>query len=425
MTEMLISVSLSFWTTLCLMAPYLLLGFLVAGMLSVFLSPETVERHLGGRGMWPVVKASLFGMPLPLCSCGVLPVSAGLRRHGASRGATVAFLISTPQTGLDNILVVYGLLGPVFAIFSPIAAFITGLVGGGLTELGDPVEKEAGVSTAKCQDACCALNPHQGRLHRALHYGFVTIARDLAKPLLIGIAIAAALTVLIPGDFFKGALGTGIVGILLMMLVGVPIYVCSVASVPIAAALILKGVSPGAALAFLITGPATNAAAVATVWKVLGRRTAFIYLGSIAGSALALGLLLNGIYALLGPISLPTALGASLRAEEVGGFHIVAAVALLGVLAASFHEYKPPEKEPALGAMGEEALHFRIAGMTCAHCVETIRAALIALPGVTAAEVDLNTGAASIAGIGLDADAAIVAVRNAGFQATVRESPHA
>ena len=122
------------WVTLCEMAPYLLFGFLVAGLLSVLISPEIVERHLGGRGMWPVIKASLLGVPLPLCSCGVIPVAASLRRHGASRGATTAFLLSTPQTGVDSIVVTYSLMGGLFALVRPLAAFITGLAGGWLVD---------------------------------------------------------------------------------------------------------------------------------------------------------------------------------------------------------------------------------------------------------------------------------------------------
>lgn len=282
------------WGTLCEMAPYLLFGFLVAGLLSVFISPEIVERHLGGRGMWPVVKASFLGVPLPLCSCGVIPVAASLRRHGASRGATTAFLLSTPQTGVDSILVTYSLLGGVFTILRPVAAFITGLVGGWLVDAaGHENDKDAGRSPP-CTDACCAPVAEQAhKLWRALHYGFVTLPRDIGKALMAGLIISGVIAAFVPDDFFAGAFGTGLIGMLIMMAIGIPLYVCATGSVPVAAALMLKGVSPGAALVFLMTGPATNAATLAIIWNVLGKKTAVIYILTLAVCALAFGLLLD------------------------------------------------------------------------------------------------------------------------------------
>ncbi|MBM4038527.1 MAG: permease [Planctomycetes bacterium] len=283
-----------FWANLLDMAPYLLFGFLVAGMLSVMLRPETVERHLGGRGLWPVVKAAAFGVPLPLCSCGVIPVSASLRRHGASRGATTAFLLSTPQTGVDSIMVTLSLLGPVFAIFRPIAALATGVFGGALVAFFER-ERGARMAADSCQDACCAGEEQRNRLLRILAYGFVTLPRDIGKALIVGLLLAGIIAVLVPKDM-ASAYGTGFVGMLVMMALGIPIYVCATASVPIAAALVAKGVSPGAALAFLIAGPATNAATIAVVWKTMGRRTALLYLASVAAASLGCGALLDLIY---------------------------------------------------------------------------------------------------------------------------------
>jgi uncharacterized membrane protein YraQ (UPF0718 family)/copper chaperone CopZ len=402
------------WTTLCVMAPYLLAGFLAAGVLSLFIRPEWVERHLGGRGLKPVAKAALLGVPLPLCSCGVIPVAAGLRRHGASRGATVAFLLSTPQTGADNILVVLSLLGPVFAVFSPIAAFATGLLGGTLTALAERSEASA---PAPCAGDCCASGTGARALWSGLQYGFVTLARDIAAPLLVGVLIAGTLTALVPEDFFTGALGTGFTGILVMMLLGIPVYVCATASVPIAAALMLKGVSPGAALAFLITGPATNAATVATVWKMLGRRTAFIYLGTILVAALGLGLLLNAVFAATGASPKPTLAAAHVHAEGVGPFRVTAAVALLVVLGASFL----PRRAKGTAEEVANAMTLQVTGMTCAHCAEKVRAALAALPGVCAAQVDLAAGRATVTGEALDAEGLCQALRDAGYEATVEE----
>jgi hypothetical protein len=284
--------ALSFWKLLCQMAPYLLFGFLAAGLLSVLVPRRAVERHLGGRGLWPVLKASAFGVPLPLCSCSVLPVTASLRRHGASRGAATAFLISTPQTGVDALLVTYSLLGPVFAIFKPLAALASGLVGGLMVDALEPREAEHLEAAEPCRDACCAEGTGRGKLVRALSYGFVNLPRDIGKPLLIGLAVAGVIGALVsPGQL--EALGGGPWAILVLMAVGIPMYVCASASAPVAAMLIVAGVSPGAALAFLMTGPATNAAGLALVWRVMGPRTALVYLGTVAVTAFASGLILN------------------------------------------------------------------------------------------------------------------------------------
>ena len=293
--KFLITVAVEFWYTLCEMAPYLLFGFLIAGLLSVLVSPELVERHLGGRGIWPIFKASLFGVPLPLCSCGVIPVAASLRRHGASKGATTAFLLSTPQTGVDSIMVTFSLLGPVFAVFRPLAAFITGLVGGSIVEaIGTSGKGEA--KSEPCSDECCCPVGGQSRLVRALRYGFMVLPSEIGRPLLIGLLVAGGISAFVPSSFFAETIGTGILAMLVMMILGIPVYVCATASIPIAAAMMVKGISPGAALVFLMTGPATNAAAIATLWKVLGKQTALIYLGVVAVSALGSGLLLDYVF---------------------------------------------------------------------------------------------------------------------------------
>ncbi len=278
--------ALEFLATLMAMAPYLLFGFVAAGIISVLVAPEQVRRHLGGHGLWPVIKAALFGVPLPLCSCSVIPVMVSLLKHGASRGAATAFLLSTPQTGVDSIVVTYGMLGPVFAIVRPLAAFIAGVLGGSAVALVEG-QDGAGTDTA-CTDECCTQT-NGNRFVRALRFAFVTLPRDLAWPLIVGLTIAGVIAALTPDDYFAGALGTGIVPMLVMLAVGIPLYVCSTASVPIAVALMAKGLSPGAALVFLIAGAGTNAAGVAAVWKIMGVRTTVIYLVSVALTALTAG----------------------------------------------------------------------------------------------------------------------------------------
>ncbi len=279
-----------FWMTLCEMSPYLLFGFFVAGLLAVLVSRAWVERHLGGRGVWPLIKASILGVPLPLCSCGVIPVSMSLRKHGASKGSTISFLLSTPQTGVDSIFVTFSLLGPLFAIFRPVAAFITGIVGGGIVSLFDKTKPQA--EQTVCTDDCCNEDKRT-RLIGGLKFAFVTLPRDIGPAMLVGLVIAAFISTLVPDDYFTDKIVHPFLAMVVMMFLGIPVYVCATASVPIAAVLIMKGLNPGAALVFLMTGPATNAASFTTIWKVLGGKTAIIYLLTVAGCALAAGLTID------------------------------------------------------------------------------------------------------------------------------------
>ncbi len=313
------------------MSPYLLFGFFMAGLLSVLLSPRLVEKHLGGRGIWPLVKASLFGIPLPLCSCSVIPVSMSLYKHGASKGSTIAFLLSTPQTGVDSIFVTLSLLGPIFAIFRPLAALVTGIVGGILVDVIDRHAGNKASLTTKCADECCSGLEKNGKLLRVLKYGFVTLPRDIGKPLLVGLVIASIISAVVPDGFFAEKLGTGFLAMVVMMVVGIPMYVCATASVPIAAALILKGLTPGAALVFLMTGPATNAAGLATIWKALGARTAIAYLLAVAGCALLGGILLDFI---TGDVNIAVAWQADLMLPPA--IKYISTVVLLAILAFAF-----------------------------------------------------------------------------------------
>jgi uncharacterized membrane protein YraQ (UPF0718 family) len=288
------------WLVLGDLAPYLLLGFAAAGLISVCISPEWIERHLGGPGLRPVIKAALWGIPLPLCSCGVVPVAASMRRHGASRAATTAFLLSTPQTGVDSIAATYALLGPVFAAFRPVAALVSGLLGGTLILLAGPGADNGGgePKPAPCTESCCHGDRRQSPLLRAARYGFVTLPRDLALALLAGVLIGGAMAAWLPPHLLDSYVGGGLTAVVLGAAAGIPVYVCATASVPIAAGLIHLGASPGAALAFLVAGAASNPATFTTLWKVLGRRTALLYLLTAVASAVICGLLLDAIFLL-------------------------------------------------------------------------------------------------------------------------------
>jgi uncharacterized membrane protein YraQ (UPF0718 family)/copper chaperone CopZ len=403
---------LSLWDTLREMSPFLLFGFFVAGVLSVFIQPEVVERHLGGSGFRQVIKAALFGVPLPLCSCGVIPVGASLRRHGASAGATTSFLISTPQTGVDSIMVTLSLLGPVFAVFRPVVSFVSGVIGGSLVNAFGADKSSSQAQRPACVGECCTGAPGHNGFIRALRYGFVTLPKDINRALIIGVVIAGIIAAVVPDDYFSGILGGGILSMIVMMLVGIPIYVCATASVPIAAALIMKGISPGAALVFLMTGPATNAATVSTIWKTMGRRTAGLYLGTVAGSALLAGLLLDRIVmggATAGMHGMPWMIP--------GAVKTAAALTLLGVLAATF--FQPTKVGEVRGAEeSTKIITIAIEGMSCDHCARSIRRALIESAGVSGAEVDFKKGRAVVTGAGFDVGDIKNAIESLGYSVT-------
>lgn len=415
MMSVVIEILVAVWHTLTEMSPYLLFGFIVAGFLSVAVRQETVERHIGGKGIMPVLKATLFGVPLPLCSCGVIAVTVSLRKHGASKGATMGFLLSTPQTGVDSIMVTYGLLGAVFAIARPVVAFLTGIIGGTLFELldGDNArEKTEGI--ARCQDECCAPKNRRNWLLSALRYAFLILPRDIAMPLLGGVLIAGVIASFVPPDFFVGLIGTGFVGMLVMMLVGIPLYVCATASIPIAAALIMKGVSPGAALVFLITGPATNAAAIATIWKIMGRRYTFVYLGTVAVTALLAGLALDRFFVMtaMQPMHMT-------HAMLPAWFGNAGAIALLLVFGLA--KLPPPAKAQETDQVGKNAdiYTLNVSGMTCNACAASVEHALRRCEGVLTSSVDLRSGSAVVTGTGCDPIALCTAVENLGYKAVV------
>lgn len=434
--EMLLSIVAAAWGVLGEMAPFLLLGFLVAGVLSVFVSAEWVERHLGDGRLGQVFKASLFGVPLPLCSCGVIPVAASLRRHGAGKGATTAFLLSTPQTGVDSIAVTYALLGPFLAVFRPLAALVTGFVGGSVVHAldRDPAPAaSAAVADTVAGDACdgsCSQQPAgRPRLLQVLVYGFVILPRDIGKALLIGVLLSGVIAALVPANALAGALGGGVLPILAAMAVGVPLYVCATASVPIAVALIHAGLSPGAALAFLIAGPATNAATLTTLWRVLGRRPVMVFLTTVAAAALLSGIAVDAAIASgLVPASAIVGAGQGGAVGHVHGLaqglawwqHLAAAVLLSMVMTALWSRRKGPDEVDTPVAEGEQTVELEVGGMRCNGCVQSVTRALSEVAGVHQASVDLASGSARVTGSGLRLEALVAAVTGLGFDAHTR-----
>jgi uncharacterized membrane protein YraQ (UPF0718 family) len=336
------------WNLFVEAGPYLLFGILVAGLMYLFLSPETIVNHLRQGRISSVLKAALLGIPLPLCSCGVLPAAAGLRRQGANRGATAAFLISTPESGVDSIAITYALLDPLMTLIRPVAAFLTAFAAGVTENLlfweeekTFPLQPDLSCRVDGCCDGTdCSPEIHKNhhslgrKIWSAIHYGFFDLYRELAGWMVVGFLVAGAITIWLPPDLATRYLGGGLATMLLMLAAGIPTYICATASTPVAAALILKGVSPGAALVFLLAGPATNLASLTVLAKVLGKRGVLIYLASISVAAVLMGLATDFVYQFLG-ISLHTQL-ATVKELLPEWLHLGSALLLAGLMLSFF-----------------------------------------------------------------------------------------
>jgi uncharacterized membrane protein YraQ (UPF0718 family) len=287
-----------------LSAPWLLLGLFIAGVINVYLPERFLVKHLGKEGLLTTIKAALIGAPMPLCSCGVIPAALGLRRAGASKSATTAFLVSTPETGVDSISVSYVLLGPFMAIIRPIAAISSAIVAGVLVGSDKSEKAEHKDSPEKNEQAsCCGSKKdkteqttesnslsHGQKLIKALSFSCTKLLGDTAKWLMLGLFFAALVQTYVPTDFFT-QWGQGLLAMVVVILISIPMYICATASTPIAAGLLLSGVSPGAVLVFMLAGPATNIATLGVVASELGRRAVAAYLIGVIGVALLFGLL--------------------------------------------------------------------------------------------------------------------------------------
>ena len=383
-------------------APYLLLGMFIAGILHVFLGEDFIRHHLGGKGMAPVVKATLFGIPLPICSCGVIPVAASLKKEGASKSSVLSFLVSTPTTGVDSILATYSLLGPLFAIFRPIAAFFSGITIGMVNRL---FNKEK--TTIKHDHSHKAIATGF-KVKEVFRYGFLELAEDIGKWLLIGVILGALLTVFIPESFMTRHLANPMLHFLLVLVIAIPLYVCATGSIPIATALIAKGFSPGAALIFLIAGPATNTVTLSFVYSKLGKRAFYIYLSSIIVISLLAGLVFNWIWGLLGSdLSLISPHGSHLSLWlTIPSGIILFALIVFGLL---------PSRKKEVNEMDYEV---NVPDMTCKHCKMTLENALNNVKGVEKVSVSLDEKIVGVDGK-VKAEEVQEAIRNAGY--TVEE----
>lgn len=441
----------NYWHALLMMsaemAPYLLLGFFIAGLLRVFVPKTLYSKHLAPRNMKSVVKAAALGVPLPLCSCGVIPTAVGLRKEGASHGACTSFLIATPQTGVDSIIATYSLMGLPFAIVRPLAALFTAIFGGWLTNTyAREDEKRSEASAADGDDASCDCG-YEGHDHgcscgkendaprsfgrkmlEALDYAFVDMMQDVGKWLVVGLLIAALITVAVPNEWLAALHDYKLLNMLLVLAVAIPMYVCATGSIPIAVSLMAKGLTPGAALVLLMAGPAVNSASMLVIGKVFGRRTLWLYILSIVIGAVLFGL---GIDYLL-----PQEWFA-VQSRIMGACHHQAAGLSatdwiwMGLLAALLvnalgrqwwstrhhrhecccHEHHSDE--------AREAVIYSVSGMNCNHCKANVERAIRSVEGVEDVEVSLAAATASVTGRH-DSEALIRQVKSFGYEAALK-----
>ncbi len=292
------------------MAPYILFGLFFAGVLHELVPDTFVSKHLGKNSIGSVIKATLFGVPLPVCSCGVIPLATSIKKSGASSGSTLAFLISTPITGVDSILATYGMFGWAFTLYRVVTSMIISIIAGVLTNIFPQKEtleedKETLQEESSCcssGSSCCSSETQDATKKKfsfsaAMKYAFVTLLGDIASPLFVGLLLGALITVAIPQNLSEILQTYSWLSYIIVIAIAVPMYVCATASLPIAAGLMLAGVSPGAAFVFLSAGPATNTVTIGVVKKMLGIRTLYIYLGTIILGSVVFGFGLDYILA--------------------------------------------------------------------------------------------------------------------------------
>ena len=485
---------LSLWAIVLDMAPYLLLGFMIAGLLYAFVPQTLIAKHMARPGFRSVLNATLLGIPLPLCSCGVIPTTVGLRRAGVSRGACTSFLISTPQTGVDSILATYSVLGLPFAIVRPIAALVTGIFGGIATDrlmtpsdspTGGGLRGEEGHCDAEqghcdadgvvkvgcscgcgchdeddCHDDCdCHDHGHNHSAHShshgeddsspyggvrgglkglktAFNYAFGELLEDVGKWLAVGLIIAAVITVAVPDNFFDALKDYPFVNMLIVLAIAIPMYVCATGSIPIALSLMMKGLTPGAALVLLMAGPAINSASMLVINKAFGRKQTVIYITTIIIGAILFGL---GIDYLLPQewfaVTATNAVDACCEGEDHGSwFSIGCSILFLLLLARALwhtyghghshshsheHSHEHSHSETLPQEEDNRCTEIKINGMNCSHCAKNAQGAIEAVAGVKSAEVDHIAKTAVITtdeDCTLDMEAIKKAVSDAGYE---------
>lgn len=404
------------------MSPYLLLGFIIAGVLNELFKSTKLKKYIGGRDVKSVFNASLLGVPLPLCSCGVIPTGVSFHKSGASKGASVSFLISTPQTGVDSILVTWSLIGLPFAILRPVIALLTGVFGGVFTNF--MTKKEEGEKIEAKKETKKDTRSFAQKTKAAFKYAFVDFLDDISTWLFIGLILAALITTLIPEDFFTTYLGNNFLSMLVVLVASVPLYICATSSVPIAAALMMKGLNPGAALVFLMAGPATNAATITVIGRSLGWKALTGYLVSIIGGALFFGAMID--------MFLPAewfAVGSMQSMHQHGSgfsmiFYVSGAVMAIALLSSFYRYISRKMRGDGMSCSTGECncehnkgdIVVKVEGMTCNHCKKSVTDAVSDVPGVEEVNVDLATGNVTIKGSDVDLELVKKAVEGRGYK---------
>ena len=378
------------------MSFYLLLGFLFAGILHVLVPQQLFSKYLSKNNWTSVLYATLFGIPLPLCSCGVIPTAMALHKEGASKGSVISFLIATPQTGVDSIIATYSLLGLPFAIIRPIAAFFTSIFAGLVTNAFTSKENTAKVTVQKNTEGQ-KLSFGQ-KIKRVFQYGYVEMMEDIGKMLLFGLIIAGLIAYFVPDNFFTIFKGNTLLTMLLVLVVAIPMYVCATGSIPIAIALMMKGMSPGTALVLLMAGPAANIASMMVIGKVLGKKTFVIYLITLVIGAIGCGLIMDNFL----PAGWFDVSNFGMAAHNHhGGFYyfkVVCSFILFALLANSILFKKNREEAEVMENNSVNKIAFKINGMTCNHCKANATKAISNLKSVKEVTVNLSEGIAYVDG---------------------------
>ncbi|MBU1086141.1 MAG: permease [Candidatus Omnitrophica bacterium] len=389
------------------MAPYLLFGMSMAGLLHIFLGKELITEHLGKPGIWSVIKATLLGVPLPVCSCGVVPIASSLEKEGAHKSSIMAFLVSTPTTGVDSIFATYSLLGPLFALFRPLAAIISGITLG----VADYLVEGKNIKQKEVPQHDHPPVHIIFKWKEFLKYSFYEIPQDIGQALIIGIAIGAAISAFIPQSFFERFFFFP-VDFLVALLIGIPLYVCSTGSIPVAVSLIQKGFSPGAGLVFLIAGPATNAVTLSFVRAKMGKVSFYLYLFNIIIVAALLGLLFNFLTA-SGGIDTQLLSGAgqmlsmNIRVAAGGILFLLVANGLIRQKTCKIN------RKPDIVVL--------VPDIHCKQCAMTIKSALHKLEGINGIIIDTQYKTVNIFGQP-DKQKVIAIIKEAGYNPKISDS---
>ena len=420
------------------MAIYIMLGLFFVGLLHILFSKNFVVKQIGKKTTGSIIKASLFGVPLPLCSCGVIPTDEKKKKNGASKSAVVSFLISTPQTGVDSIIATYGMLGGIFALFRAVAAFFMGIIGGIIAMLFSPGSKKSNeieLNESNCLDCSNKKDNNEkdekqknilSRIKSMLDYAFVEFLDDISSHFIIGLIISALIAYFVPDDFFSNYdLNKGIVGMLIMIAIGLPMYICATASIPVAVTLILKGFSPGAAFVFLAVGPVTNAASLTILIKTLGKKIVSIYLISIASLSIIFGIIFDKLLYYCG-INTADFLNIITKKHEHNIFctfkYIFAAIFLMLLFGSLYRKYfKMMIKKKRANIKKLDELIINIEGMTCNHCTNNVKKNLMNFSNVVDVQVNLEQKKAFIMGNNLDKDAIVKKIVKIGYKVPLRQ----